>query len=161
MRIEANANPPIMVIAIETKKASQSSGTIPRIVVVAASITGRNLDILAILIACIGIFGLSSYSVQQRRSEIGIRKVLGATVLNIVAMLSKDYLRLILIALVVATPISWYLMNRWLQDFTYRINLDVWTFVVAGAITLIIAGCTVSYQNIKAALSNPVNAIQN
>ena len=119
------------------------------------------MSILAILIACIGIFGLSSYSVQQRRSEIGIRKVLGASVLNIVTMLSKDYLRLILIALVVATPVSWYLMNLWLQDFTYRINLDVWTFVLAGAITLIIAGFTVSYQNIKAALSNPVNAIQN
>ncbi len=117
--------------------------------------------LLAISIASIGIFGLSAFSVQQRYSEIGIRKVLGASVIDIISLLSKEYLILILIALAIASPVGWYLMKNWLQDFSYRISLDIWTFLFAGAVTLIIAGLTVSYQNIRAALMNPVNAIRN
>lgn len=116
--------------------------------------------LLAIAIASIGIFGLSAFSVQQRYSEIGIRKVLGASVVDIIQLLSKEYLILILIALAIATPVGWYVMKNWLQDFSYRITLDIWTFLFAGAVTLIIAGLTVSYQNIRAALMNPVNAIR-
>ena len=117
--------------------------------------------LLAISIASIGIFGLSAFSVQQRYSEIGIRKVLGASVVDIIRLLSKEYLILILIALAIASPVGWYLMKNWLQDFSYRISLDIWTFLFAGAVTLIIAGLTVSYQNVRAALMDPVNAIRN
>jgi len=116
--------------------------------------------ILAILIACLGLFGLVAYAAEQRTKEIGIRKVLGATVSNIIGMLSKDFLKLVLIASVIAFPIAWLGMNRWLQDFAYRISIGWWIFLVAGLAALAIALMTMSFQAIKAAIANPVKSLR-
>lgn len=115
---------------------------------------------IAILMGCLGLYGLVSHVVVQRTKEIGIRKVLGASVAGIVALLSKDFLKLVLIAILVASPIAWYAMNRWLQDFTYRIDIEWWVFVVAGLLAVGIALVTVSFQAIKAALMNPVKSLR-
>ncbi|MEP6597184.1 MAG: FtsX-like permease family protein, partial [Ginsengibacter sp.] len=119
-----------------------------------------SLVILAIMIACLGLFGLATFSAQQRVKEIGIRKVLGASVFSVVKLLSKDFLMLVLIALIIATPIAWYAMNKWLQDFAYRINIEWWVFVVAAIIALLIAFITISSQAIKAAIANPVKSLR-
>jgi putative ABC transport system permease protein len=116
--------------------------------------------ILAILIACLGLFGLATYMAEQRTKEIGVRKVLGATVSNIVSMLSKDFLKLVVIAAVFAFPVAWWFMHKWLQDFAYRINIGWWIFIAAGAIALLIALITVSFQAIKAAIANPVKSLR-
>jgi putative ABC transport system permease protein len=116
--------------------------------------------VLAILIACLGLFGLAAYAAEQRTKEIGIRKVLGATVSNIVGMLSKDFLKLVLLASLIAFPVSWWIMNKWLQDFAYRIHIDWWVFVLATAMAFSIAIITVSFQAIKAALTNPVKNLR-
>jgi putative ABC transport system permease protein len=115
---------------------------------------------LAILIAAMGILGLSIYSTQQRIKEIGIRKVLGATPVNIVKELSKEFIKPVFIAALIATPIAWIVMNKWLQDFANRINISAWIFVLAGAIALLIALITVSFQAIKAAVANPVKNLR-
>ncbi|WP_200979333.1 ABC transporter permease [Echinicola sp. 20G] len=115
---------------------------------------------LAIIISCLGLFGLSAHTAEQRTKEIGIRKVLGASVSGVVALLSKDFIRLILIAILIATPIAWYMMYRWLQDFAYRIDLQWWMFAGAGLAAIVIALLTVSSQAIKAALMNPVNSLR-
>ncbi|MCW3106663.1 MAG: FtsX-like permease family protein [Segetibacter sp.] len=115
---------------------------------------------LAILIACMGILGLSIYSTQQRIKEIGIRKVLGATPVNIVKELSKEFMKPVFIAAIIASPVAWFVMNKWLQDFAYRINISVWIFVLAGVIALLIALLTVSFQAIKAAIANPVKSLR-
>jgi putative ABC transport system permease protein len=117
-------------------------------------------SVLAILIACLGLFGLVSFTAEQRTKEIGIRKVLGATEANIIALLSKEFARLVLIACVVATPLAYYAMQQWLQNFAYRVEISWWVFAVAGGLALIIALLTVSYQAIKAALANPVDALR-
>lgn len=114
----------------------------------------------AIFIACLGLFGLVTYAAEQRTKEIGIRKVLGASVASIVAMLSNDFLKLIAIAAIIAFPVAWWAMNKWLQDFAYRIEINWWVFVLAGTLALIIALATISYQSIKAALSNPVKSLK-
>lgn len=116
--------------------------------------------ILAILIACLGLFGLITYMAEQRNKEIGIRKVLGASVSNVVTMLSKDFLILVAVASVLAFPIAWWAMHKWLQDFEYRINISVWVFVIAALVALLIALVTVSYQAIKAAVANPVKSLR-
>lgn len=116
--------------------------------------------VLAILIACLGLFGLVTYMAEQRNKEIGIRKVLGASVSNVVTMLSKDFLILVAIASVLAFPVAWWAMHKWLQDFEYRINISIWIFIIAGVAALLIALLTVSYQAIKAALSNPVKSLR-
>lgn len=116
--------------------------------------------ILAIVIACLGLFGLVTYAAEQRIREIGIRKVLGASITNIVGMLSMDFLKLVLIASVIAFPFAWYGMNSWLQDFAYRISISWWIFVVAGIVALLIALITVSFQAIRAALMNPVKSLR-
>jgi len=116
--------------------------------------------VLAILIACLGLFGLVTYAAEQRTKEIGIRKVLGANVSNIVAMITKDFLLLILIASVIAFPVAWWSMNKWLQDFAYRINIGWWVFALAGIIAILIALFTISFQSIKAALANPVKSLR-
>lgn len=116
--------------------------------------------ILAILIACLGLFGLVTYAAEQRTKEIGLRKVLGATVSNIVTMLSKDFLKLVLIASFIAFPIAWFGMNRWLQDFAYRISISWWIFLFAGLTAAFIAFVTVSFQAIKAALANPIKNLR-
>jgi len=121
---------------------------------------GLTLAVIAILIACLGLFGLATYTAEQRIKEIGVRKVLGATIGNIVSMLSKDFLVLVLIASALAIPFAWWGMNKWLQDFAFRINIGWWIFIAAGVIALVIALVTVSSQAIKAALANPVKSLR-
>ncbi|MCC7401114.1 MAG: ABC transporter permease [Chitinophagaceae bacterium] len=116
--------------------------------------------ILAILIACLGLFGLVTYMAEQRTKEIGVRKVLGASVPNLVAMLSKDFMKLVAIASVIAFPVAWWGMHTWLQDFAYRISIEWWVFALAAFIALLIALLTVSVQAIKAALANPVKSLR-
>lgn len=115
---------------------------------------------ISIFLAALGLFGLAALAVVNRTKEIGIRKVLGASISGIVGLLSKDFLKLIVIALVVATPLAWYFMNQWLQDFAYRISIGWWIFLLAGSISLIIAFITIGYQAIKAALMNPVKSLR-
>jgi putative ABC transport system permease protein len=115
---------------------------------------------LAVLIASMGILGLSIYAAQQRIKEIGIRKVLGASTLSIVSELSKEFLKPVVVAALIASPIAWWAMNKWLEDFAYRINISLWVFVIAGIAAIIIALITVSFQAIKAALSNPVKSLR-
>lgn len=115
---------------------------------------------IAIFIACLGLFGLSAFTITQRVKEIGIRKVLGASIGSIVALLSKDFLKLVLIAAIIAFPVAWYAMHNWLQDFAYRINIPWWLFIVAGILAALIAFVTISFQAIKAAVSNPVKNLR-
>ncbi|WP_236978356.1 ABC transporter permease [Membranihabitans maritimus] len=115
--------------------------------------------ILAIGISCLGLFALAAFTAEQRTKEIGIRKVLGASVANVVALLSKDFIRLVLIAIVIATPIAWYAMNLWLQGFAYRIELQWWMFVGAGLVAVVIAMVTVSGQSVRAAMADPVASL--
>ena len=115
---------------------------------------------LAIVIACVGLFGLAAYTAHLRTKEIGIRKVMGASVGSVVLLLSKDFTKLILIAFVFSVPISWYVMNRWLDGFAYRIEIGVGVFLVAGITALLISWITVSYQSIKAAIVNPVRSLK-
>ncbi len=117
-------------------------------------------SLLAVLIASLGLFGLSSYTIAQRAKEIGIRKVLGASVTGIVALLSKDFLRLVVVAIVLASPIAWYATSRWLDDFPYKISVEWWVFVGAGLLAVGIALLTVSFQSVKAALMNPVKSLR-
>ncbi|KAA2240690.1 FtsX-like permease family protein [Chitinophaga agrisoli] len=116
--------------------------------------------VLAVSIACLGLFGLATFTAQQRVKEIGIRKVLGASVPGILALLSRDFIRLILIAVMIAVPIAWYAMSHWLADFAYRIELHWWTFALAGLMAMIIALFTISLQSLRAALMNPVRALR-
>ncbi|MBW1299073.1 ABC transporter permease [Aquimarina litoralis] len=116
--------------------------------------------LFVILISCLGLLGLTIFNAEQRRKEIGVRKILGASVMGIVKLLSKDFLKLVLIAIVVAIPIGWLLMNRWLQDFAYRIHIDWWIFVIAGLVAILIAFVTISIQAIKTALANPTTALR-
>ena len=115
---------------------------------------------LAIFIACIGLLGLAAYATQQRTREIGIRKVLGASAGSIVRMLSVDFLKLVLIASLIAFPVAWWAMHTWLQDFAYRVNIGWWVFVIAGVSSVIIALATISFQAIKAAMANPVKSLR-
>ncbi|HLK29389.1 MAG TPA: ABC transporter permease [Puia sp.] len=115
---------------------------------------------LAILIACLGLFGLSTFIAEQRTKEIGIRKVLGSSVSSIVQLLSKDFIKLVAISFIVAAPLAWWFMNKWLQDFANRVDISWWIFLLAGALALIIALATVSFQAIKAALMNPVKSLR-
>ena len=117
--------------------------------------------VVVIFISCLGLFGLVSFTSERRTKEIGIRKVLGASINQVLGLISKEFMPLVLSALVVATPIAWFLMQRWLQGFYYRISLEPWIFVVAGAMAIVIAMTAVSYQAIKAALANPVDALRN
>jgi putative ABC transport system permease protein len=115
---------------------------------------------LAIFIACLGLFGLALYSTEQRRKEIGIRKVLGASVSGLVALLSSDFLKLVLLANVLAWPLAWWAMHKWLEEFTYRVELNAFIFIVAGVMALLIAIVTVSFQALKVAIANPVDALR-
>lgn len=115
---------------------------------------------LTILISCLGLFGLAAYMAENRIREIGIRKVLGASVLKITSLLSRDFLMLVMISLLIATPVAWYAMRVWLQDYTYRIDIHWWVFAGAGLLSILISLATVSYQAIKAALMNPVKSLR-
>ncbi len=116
--------------------------------------------VLAVLISCLGLFGLAAYTAERRTKEIGIRKVLGASIANITGLLAKDFLKLVLLAIVIASPIAWYVMNQWLSDFAYRIEISWWMFAAAGALALLIAFLTVGFQSVKAALANPARSLK-
>jgi ABC-type antimicrobial peptide transport system permease subunit len=116
--------------------------------------------LLAIFISCLGLFGLASFTTEQRTKEIGIRKVMGSTVSSIVLLLSKDFARWVLAANLVAWPIAYYVMKRWLEGFAYKASFGIWIFLLSGGIALTVALVTVSYQAIKAAVTNPVNALK-
>ena len=118
------------------------------------------LAALAILISCLGLFGLASYSAEKRIKEVGIRKVLGASVQNIIGILSTHFIKLVLIANLIAWPVAWFILHRWLQDYAYRINISWWVFVMAGSLAMLIALVTVSFQAIKAAIANPVKSLR-
>lgn len=120
----------------------------------------NSFTIMAILISCLGLFGLAAFSAEQRQKEIGIRKVLGASTSGIVGLLSKDFLILIIIAMVIASPVAWYGMDKWLQGFAYKISISWWMFGLAGLFAMIIALLTISFQAVKAALANPVKSLK-
>lgn len=125
--------------------------------------TGTVLNIFAVLtifVGCLGLFGLATYTAENRTKEIGIRKVLGASVTQVTQMLSKEFVRLVLVASVIAIPVSWFVMNKWLQSFAYRISIAWWVFAVAGILALMIAVFTVCFQAIKAALANPARSLR-
>ncbi|MFT7161648.1 MAG: putative ABC transport system permease protein, partial [Bacteroidia bacterium] len=117
-------------------------------------------SMLAIFLACLGLFGLASFTVSQRSKEISIRKVLGATVTQIVSILSKEFLILVGISVIVAFPLAYKFMNNWLQNYAYRIDLNLVPFIVAGVLSIAIAFLTISLQTFKAANSNPVDALK-
>ena len=117
-------------------------------------------SILAVVISCMGIFGLSVYQSEQRIKEIGIRKVVGASVGEIVLLLTRSFSKWVIVANVIAIPIAYYLLSKWLQDFAYRINISWWMFALAGGIALLIALATVSFKAIKAATANPVKSLR-
>jgi putative ABC transport system permease protein len=119
-----------------------------------------NFAILAIFISCLGLLGLASYSTNQRTKEIGIRKVMGASVQGIINLLSKDFLALVFISFFIAMPVAWYFMHSWLKDFHYRTDISWWVFVLSGLLALVIAVLTVSFQAIRAAVTNPVKSLR-
>lgn len=116
--------------------------------------------LLAILLALLGLFGLTAFSMAQRNKEIGVRKVLGASVLSLIALLSKDFIKLVMLAFLIASPIAWFAMRKWLQNFAYRIAIEWWMFPIIGVLIITVAGITISYQSIKTASTNPVNSIK-
>ena len=115
---------------------------------------------LTIFISCLGLFGLATYMAENRIKEIGLRKVLGASVTGITTLLSKDFLKLVLISFAIAAPISWWAMYKWLQNYPYRVDIQWWVFAMAGLVSVLIALVTVSYQAIKAAVANPVKSLR-
>jgi ABC-type antimicrobial peptide transport system permease subunit len=116
--------------------------------------------VLAIIISCLGLFSLAIYTAERRIKEIGVRKVLGASVSGITALLSKDFLQLVAIACLVAFPVAWWIMHDWLLNYEYRIEISWWIFFAAGFIAMVIALITVSFQAIKAAIANPVKSLR-
>jgi ABC-type antimicrobial peptide transport system permease subunit len=124
------------------------------------SVLSRYFAGLAIIISCLGLLGLAAFNAEVRAKEIGIRKVLGASLANVMLLLSKDFIRLIIIAMLVAFPLAWWMMNVWLDGFVYRVHVEGWVFVVAGAAMIVLAGVTVGYQSLKTGLMNPVNSLR-
>ncbi|MEP6948474.1 MAG: ABC transporter permease [Ginsengibacter sp.] len=115
---------------------------------------------LTIFISCLGLFGLASYMAENRIKEVGVRKVLGASVASIAKLLSKDFVKLVIVAIVIASPVAWWAMSRWLQGYDYRVTISLWTFITAGLLSVLIALITVSFQAIKAAIANPVKSLR-
>jgi ABC-type antimicrobial peptide transport system permease subunit len=115
---------------------------------------------LTIFISCLGLFGLATYMAENRVKEIGVRKVLGASVTSVVSLLSKDFLRLVIIAFLIAAPIAWWAMYKWLQSYPYRVSIQWWVFVLAGVLSMGIAVATVSWQAIRAAVANPARSLR-
>jgi ABC-type antimicrobial peptide transport system permease subunit len=120
----------------------------------------RYFAFIAIFISCLGLFGLSAFTAEQRSKEIGVRKVLGASVRSLVILLSTDFTKLVLISIAISIPISWYLMRKWMADYAYSSGIEWWVFILAGFSALMIAWLTVSWQSIKAAITNPVNSLK-
>ena len=119
-----------------------------------------SFTVLAIVIACLGLFGLSTYAAEQRTKEIGIRKVLGANVFSLVGLLSKDFLKLIVISILITSPIAWVIMQKWLQGFAYRVEMKWWVLAVAACLSVLIAFITISFQSIRSAFVNPVKSLK-
>jgi hypothetical protein len=117
-------------------------------------------SVLSVIVSCLGLFGLTTFATQRRIKEIGVRKVLGASVAGIVGMLSKDFIKLVIFALLIAFPVAWWVMSKWLQNFAYHISIRWWFFALAGVIAIVISFITVSYQSVKAARSNPVKSLR-
>ena len=117
-------------------------------------------SMIAIIIACLGLFGLASFSAEQRTKEMGIRKVLGSSIVGLIQLMTKDFIKLVLVACLIATPAAYYAMSLWLADFAYRIEMSWWIFAVAGGMAMVIAMLTVSWQAIRAALANPVESLR-
>ena len=115
---------------------------------------------ISVFLACLGLFGLAALAAVNRTKEIGIRKVLGASLPGIVKLLSKDFLKLVVIALIIAAPLAWYFMNKWLQDFAYRISIGWWVFIIAGALAIFIAFITIGLQAVRAGIANPVKSLR-
>ena len=115
---------------------------------------------ISVFLACLGLFGLAALAAINRTKEIGIRKVLGASLPGIVTLLSKDFIKLVLVALIIAAPLAWYFMNKWLQDFAYRISIGWWVFIVAGALAIIVAFVTIGLQAVRAGVANPVKSLR-
>jgi putative ABC transport system permease protein len=120
----------------------------------------KYFTMLAIFISCLGLFGLSLFMAEQRTKEIGIRKTLGATVSNIVGLMSKDFLLLVAVSNLISWPVAYFIMNKWIQNFVYRIDIRLWIFALAAALALFIAFLTISFQTIKAASANPVDSLR-
>jgi ABC-type antimicrobial peptide transport system permease subunit len=120
----------------------------------------RVFAVLAILISCLGLFGLAAYTAERRTKEIGIRKVLGASVAGLTGLLSKDFLRLVVLSCLIAFPVAWWAMHDWLQNYEYRVHIQWWVFAVAGILSVLIALFTISFQAIKAAMSNPIKNLR-
>jgi len=116
--------------------------------------------IMAIFISCLGLFGLATFTTEQRAKEVGIRKVLGASVVDIAGLLSKDFIKLVLLAILIAIPLAWWAMNNWLQDFAYRTNISLWIFLLSALLAIMIAALTISFQAIKSALANPAKSLR-
>jgi putative ABC transport system permease protein len=120
----------------------------------------RIFALLAIVITCLGLFGLAAYTAERRTKEIGVRKVLGASVTGIAGLLSKDFLKLVILSSLISFPVAWWLMHNWLQNYAYRIQINWWVFIVAAVLAIFIALFTISFQAIKAALANPVKSLR-
>ncbi|HEY1870995.1 MAG TPA: FtsX-like permease family protein, partial [Chitinophagaceae bacterium] len=116
--------------------------------------------ILAIFISCLGLFGLAAYTAERRTKEIGIRKVLGASMTGLTGLLAKEFLQLVALSCIIASPAAWWFMSKWLQDYAYRTTIQWWMFAAAGSGALLIALITVSFQSIKAAIANPVKSLR-
>ena len=116
--------------------------------------------IVAVIISCLGLFGLATYTAQIKRKEIGIRKVLGASIGNITKLLAREFILLVLIAFLVAAPLAGWLTHKWLQDFVYRIDIDVWVFLLSGVLVVVIALLTISFQAMRAAMANPAKSLR-
>ena len=115
---------------------------------------------LTIFISCLGLFALAAYMAERRTKEIGVRKVLGASVISIASLLSQDFLKLVIISFVIASPVAWFAMSKWLQGYTFRLGIEWWIFVAAGIVSVLIALVTISFQAIKAAIANPVKSLR-
>jgi ABC-type antimicrobial peptide transport system permease subunit len=115
---------------------------------------------LTIFISCLGLFGLATYTAENRTREIGVRKVLGASVAGITALLSRDFLKLVILSILIASPVAWWAMSNWLKSYPYRISIEWWVFALAGFSAILIALLTISFQSVKAALANPVKSLR-
>jgi putative ABC transport system permease protein len=116
--------------------------------------------LIAILLSCLGLLGLASYMAEKKTKEIGIRKILGATVPNVLLLLTKEFTKFVFLANIIAWPVGYFMMNRWLQNFAYRINIGLWVFIISSLFSLFTAFLTISYQSIKAATANPVDSLR-
>jgi ABC-type antimicrobial peptide transport system permease subunit len=125
-----------------------------------ASKLSRLFAALAIVISCLGLFGLAAYTAERRTKEIGIRKVLGASVANVTSLLSKDFLQLVILSCLIAFPVAYWRMSLWLKGYQYHIQMQWWVYLAAGVIAVVIALITISFQTIKAALANPVKSLR-